>query len=86
VCWQGGIFVSGAQGSLSSLTGQQMRKRVQAPPLPRAARFALLTPNFTNLTFLETLGVNKLFVFLSIFGFFGVWCIFSNIVWQPIEE
>ena len=30
VCWQGGIFTSGALESLSSLTGQQMKKTVQA--------------------------------------------------------
>jgi len=37
VCWQGGIFTSGALESLSSLTGQQMKKsagRLGSPGLP----------------------------------------------------
>ena len=38
-------------------------KECRPPRLPRVARFAFLTPNFTNLTFLETVGVKKLFVF-----------------------
>jgi len=46
------------------------KRECRPPQLPRAARFASLTPNFTNLTFLETVGVKKLFVLFSIFGFF----------------
>jgi len=35
VCWQGGIFTSGELESLSSLTGQQMKKRLQAAFTPQ---------------------------------------------------
>ena len=35
VCWQGGIFTSGAIEPLSLLTGQQMKKRVQAASAPQ---------------------------------------------------
>jgi len=41
----------------------------------RIARLAFLTPNFTNLAFLETTGVKNLFVFLAFsfeyLAFFG---------------
>jgi len=49
VCWQGGVFTTGL---LSSLTGQQMKKRVQATSAPQGCQIVFsLTPNFTNLTF-----------------------------------
>jgi len=51
MCLQGGIFPSGALQSLSSLTGQQMKKRVQAASAPQGCQIVFLTPNFTNLTF-----------------------------------
>ena len=35
VWWQGGIFTSGALKSLSSLTGRQIKKRVQAASAPQ---------------------------------------------------
>jgi len=89
VCWQGGIFTSGALESLPSLTGQQMKKRVQAASAPRAARFAFLTPNFTNLTFFRDSWRQKNCLFFSQYlTFFGGsshmlsdWCLrFLNIL------
>jgi len=43
VCWQGGIFTSGALESLLSLTGQQMKKRVQAASVPQGSEMSGLS-------------------------------------------
>jgi len=71
VCCQGGICTSGTLESLSPLTGQQMIKRVQAASAPQGCQIGFFDANLTNLTFLETVGVKKLFGFISsIYGFF----------------
>jgi len=62
---QGGICTSGVLESLSSLTGQQMIKRVQAASALLGCQIGFFDTNLTNLTFLETVGVKKLFVFFS---------------------
>jgi len=71
VCCQGGICTSGALESLSPLTGQLMIQRVQAASAPQGCQISFFDANLTNLTFLETVGVKKLFGFFSsIYGFF----------------
>jgi len=69
VCCQGGICTSGALGSLSPLTGQQMIKRVQAASAPQGFQIGYFDANLTNLTFLETVGVKQLFGFFI----FNIW-------------
>jgi len=77
--WQDGIFTSGALESLSSLTGQQMKRRVQAALAPQGCQICFLTPDFTNLAFFRDSWRQKLFVFFSIFGFFrGSWHMLSD--------
>jgi len=76
VCWQGGIFTSVALESLSLLTGQQMKKRVQAASAPQGFQVCFLTPNFNFDFFLETVGVKNFF--LSIYRFGGSWDMLSN--------
>jgi len=66
VCRQGGIFTSGALESLSSLTGQQMKKsagRLSSPGLPDLLFWRQISQTWL---FLQTVGVKNLFVFFSI--------------------
>jgi len=65
VCCQGGICTSRALESLSPLTGQQMIKRVRATSALQGCQIGFFDANLTNLTFLETVGVKKLFGFFS---------------------
>jgi len=51
VCWQGGIFTSGALEPLSSHTDRAANEKVQAASDPQGCQICFLTPNFTNLTF-----------------------------------
>jgi len=45
-CWQGGIFTSGALEPLSSLTGQQIKKRVQAASAPQGCQICFFDAKF----------------------------------------
>ena len=51
VCWQGGIFTSGALEPLSSLTGQQMKKRVQAASAPQGCQICFFDAKFHKFDF-----------------------------------
>jgi len=49
--WQGGIFASGALESLSALTGQQMKKRVQAASAPQGCMTGFFDAKFYKFDF-----------------------------------
>jgi len=51
VCWQGGIFTSGALESLSSLTSQQMKKRVLAASAPQGCQICFFDAKFHKFDF-----------------------------------
>jgi len=51
VCWQGGIFTAGALESLSSLTGQQMKKRVQAASVSQGCQICFFDAKFHKFDF-----------------------------------
>ena len=71
VYWQGRIFTSGALESLSSLTGQQIKKRVQAASAPQGCQIWFFDARFHKFDiFLETVGVKKIVRFFTILGFF----------------
>ena len=50
-CWQGGIFTSGALESLSSLTVQQIKKRVQAASAPHVWQIGFFDAKFHKFDF-----------------------------------
>jgi len=88
-CWQGGIFTSGALESLSSLTGQQMKKRVQADSAPQDCQICFFDAKFHKFDFLRDSWRQKNCLFFSqYFAFFGGswhmlsdWCLlFLNIL------
>jgi len=51
VCWQGGIFTSEALELLSSLTGQQMKQRVQAASAPQGCQICFFDAKFHKFDF-----------------------------------
>jgi len=51
LCWQGGIFTSGALEPLSSLTGQQMKKRVQAASAAQGYQICFFDAKFHKFNF-----------------------------------
>ena len=76
VCWQGGIFTSGTLELLSSLTGQQMKKRVQAASAPQGCQICVFDTKFHKSHFLEALGVKKFVCF-----FVNIW-----LVWRQLAH
>jgi len=66
------FYFRGALESLSSLTGQQMKKKVQAASAPKGCQNCFFWHQMLQIwIFLETVGVEKVVHFFSIFGFFG---------------
>jgi len=51
VCWQGRIFTLGSLESLSPLTGQQMKKRVQAASVPQGCQICFFDATFHKFDF-----------------------------------
>jgi len=77
--WQGWIFTLGALESLSSLTGQQMKKRVQAASPPQGCQICFFDAKFQKFDFFyRRLASKKFFVFFSIFGF--LWRQFAHAI------
>jgi len=70
VCWQGGIFSSRPLESLSSLTGQQIKKRVQAASAPQGCQICFFDAKFHKYDIFRDSWGQKIVRFFSIFGFF----------------
>ena len=71
VYWQGGIFTSGALESLSSLTGQQMEKRVQAALAPQGCQICFFDTRFHKFGIFRDSWRQKIVRFFLLFDFFG---------------
>ena len=69
VCWQGGIFTSGALESLSSLTGQQMKNRVQAASALQVYQICFFDTKFPKFEVFRDSRRQKKCLFFSIFVF-----------------
>jgi len=92
MCWQGGIFTSGVLESLSSLTDQQMKKKVQAASAPQGCQICSSDAKFHKFDFFRDSWRQQIVRFFSIFGFFMAvwhilsdWCLFfSNILLKSV--
>jgi len=71
-CWQGEVFTPGALESLSSLTGHQMKKRVQAASAPQGCQICFFDARFHKFDFFRNSWRQKNCLFfpqyLAIFG------------------
>ena len=68
-CWQGGIFTLGALETLSSLTGQQMKKKVQAASAPQGCQICFFDAQFHKFDFFRDSWRQKNCFFLNIWFF-----------------